>query len=38
MRGSTNKLPIKLNTAEIKFNTGDLFSNGKNLHDKNPTR
>ena len=29
-RGSTNKLPTKLNAAEIKFDTGDLFTNGKN--------
>ena len=28
MRGSTNKSPNKLNAAEIKFDTDDLFSNG----------
>ena len=37
MRGNTNKSPIKLNVVEIKFDTGDLFSNGENQHDKNPT-
>ena len=36
-RGSTNKSPIILNAAEIKFDTGDLFTNGENQHDKNPT-
>ena len=30
MRGSTNKSSIKLNAAEIKFDTGDLFMNGEN--------
>ena len=29
-RGSTNKSPTKLNAGEIKFDTGDLFTNGKN--------
>ena len=28
MRGSTSKSPIKLNATEIKFDIGDLFSNG----------
>ena len=37
MCGSTNKSPIKLNVAENKFNTSDLFMNGKNLYGKNPT-
>ena len=37
MCGSTNKSLIKLNAVEIKFDTDDLFSNGENLHDKNPT-
>ena len=37
MCGSTNKSPIKLNVAENKFNTSDLFMNGKNLHGKNLT-
>ena len=37
MCGSTNKLPIKLNVAENKFDTGDLFTNEENLHGKNPT-
>ena len=35
-RGSTNKSPIILNAAEIKFDIGDLFTNGENQHDKNP--
>ena len=35
MRGSTNKLPIKLNAAKIKFDTDDLFSNGENQYSKN---
>ena len=38
MCGSTNKLLIKLNALEIKFDIGDLFSNEKNLHDKNSTK
>ena len=29
-RGSTNKLPTKVNAVEIKFDTGDLFMNGEN--------
>ena len=33
-RGSTNKSPTKLNAAEIKFGTGDLFTNGENHQDK----
>ena len=37
MRSSTNKSPIKLNAAENKFDTGDLFTNGENQHGKNPT-
>ena len=37
MCGSTNKLPIKLNVAENKFDTSDLFTNEENLHGKNPT-
>ena len=37
MCGSTNKSPIKLNVAENKFNTSDLFMNGENQHGKNPT-
>ena len=36
-RGSTNKSPTKLNAAENKFDIGDLFMNGKNIHGKNPT-
>ena len=35
-RGSTNKLPIKLSAAEIKFDTGDLFTNGENHRGKTP--
>ena len=34
MHGSTNKSPIKLNAAEIKFDTGDLFTNGKTTEPK----
>ena len=30
MRGNTNKSPIKLNAAKIKFDTDDFFSNGEN--------
>ena len=37
MRGSTNKSPIKLNAAENKFDTGDLFTNGKNHRGKIPS-
>ena len=36
MRGSTNKSPIKLNAAEIKFDIGDLFSNGGKLTRQKP--
>lgn len=32
--GSTNKSPTKLNTAKIKFNPDDLFTNGKNHRGK----
>ena len=36
MRDNTNKSPIKLN-MQRKINWhGDLFTNGENLHDKNP--
>ena len=35
-RGSTNKSPTKLNAAEIKFDTNDLFTNRKNHRDKTP--
>ena len=36
-RGSTNKSPIKL-IMQQKINWhGDLFTNGENQHDKNPT-
>ena len=38
MRDSTNKSPIKLNAVENKFDIGDLFMNGENLHGKNLTR
>ena len=31
---STNKSPIKLNTAENKFDTGDLFMKWENHQDK----
>ena len=27
--GSTNKSPTKVNAAENKFDTGDLFTNGE---------
>ena len=37
MHDSTSKSLIKLNAVKIKFDTGDLFSNGKNLYGKNPT-
>ena len=37
MCGSTNKSPIKLNAVKIKFDTGDLFSNGESQHGKNST-
>ena len=36
MRGSTNKSSIKLNAAEIKFDTDDLFTNGENYQGKTP--
>ena len=36
MRGNTNKLPTKLNAAESKFDTGDLFINGENHREKTP--
>ena len=36
MRDCTNKSPIKLNAAEIKFDMSDLFSNWENQHGKNP--
>ena len=29
-RGSTNKSPTKVNAVKIKFDTGDLFTNGEN--------
>ena len=35
-RGSTNKSPTKLNAAENKFDTGDLFTNGENHQGKTP--
>ena len=37
MRGSTNKSPIKLNMRQKLNWHDDLFKNGENLHDKNPT-
>ena len=37
MRGSTNKSPTKLNAAENKFDTSDLFMNGKNHLGKTPS-
>ena len=37
MHGSTKKLPIKLNTVEIKFDIGDVFMNGKNRRGKSPS-
>ena len=30
------KSPTKLNAAENKFDTGNLFTNGENHHGKNP--
>ena len=33
-RGSTNKSPTKLNAAENKFDTGDLFMNEENHRGK----
>ena len=35
-RGSTNKLPTKLNAAKNKFDTDDLFMNGENHRGKTP--
>ena len=35
--GNTNKSPTKLNAAENKFNTGDLFTNGENYRGKTPS-
>ena len=37
MRGNTNKSPIKLNAVEIKFDMGDLFTNGENHRGKTPS-
>ena len=34
--GNTNKSQTKINVAEIKFATSDLFTNGKNHWGKNP--
>ena len=31
------KSPTKLNAAENKFDTSDLFTNGKNYRDKTPS-
>ena len=36
MHGNTNKSPIKISEAEIKFDTGDSFTNGKNSRGKTP--
>ena len=36
MHGSTNKSPTKLNAAENKFDTGDLFTNGETYRGKTP--
>ena len=36
MYSSTNKSPIKLNAAENKFDTSDLFTNGENHRGKTP--
>ena len=35
-RGSTNKISTKLNEAENKFNTSDLFTNRENHRGKTP--
>ena len=35
-RDSINKSPTKLNAAKIKFDTGDLFTNGENYQGKTP--
>ena len=37
MRGNTNTSPIKLNAVEIKFDMGDLFTNGENHRGKTPS-
>ena len=37
MHDSTNESPIKLNVAESKFDTSDLFTNRENLYGENPT-
>ena len=37
MRGNTNKSPIKLKAVEIKFDMGDLFTNGENRRGKTPS-
>ena len=37
MRGNTNKSPIKLKAVEIKFDMGDLFTNGENHRGKTPS-
>ena len=37
MCGNTNKSPIKLNAVEIKFDMGDLFTNGENHRGKTPS-
>ena len=37
MRGNTNKSPIKLKAMEIKFDMGDLFTNGENHRGKTPS-
>ena len=34
--GSINKSPTKISTTEIKFDTGDLFTNGENHLGKTP--
>ena len=34
MRGNTNKSPTKLNAVENKFDTSDLFKNGKTIEAK----
>ena len=36
MHGSINKSPIKLNVVEIKFDMGELFTNGKDYKGKTP--
>ena len=37
MCGNTNKSPIKLKAVEIKFDMGDLFTNGENHRGKTPS-